>query len=256
MEQLDEIRALREFQKHSDVHSCNSRTHWCEHASAWTGQSHRDSLEFQSWKVNFKTGVCSKTADPHLTMQWINEVEIAKAIDELMTSRSTGGENKQTFPTTTCMMRWLRVVYPCLSSSSDDHLFLHSSFGTGMRVGTQNKFCHYRASLIGSFGVLDCSLIPVGVLVRAVPRYCHFWESFFGPSQPRQLCPVCVCVLVTRYSITILVDLVKDSEKKDPHCVCNEKTSRQACALPKKSKCRRAACSWSTSMFVQPELVK
>ena len=47
-----------------------------------------DSLEFQRWKVNFKTEVCSKTADPHLTMHRIKEVEIAKSIDELMTSRS------------------------------------------------------------------------------------------------------------------------------------------------------------------------
>ena len=48
-------------------------------------------MEFQSWKVNFKTEVCSKTADPQLTMQWIKEVEIAKSIDELMTSRSIVG---------------------------------------------------------------------------------------------------------------------------------------------------------------------
>ena len=27
-----------------------------------------DSVEFQSWKANFKTEVCSKTAGPHLTM--------------------------------------------------------------------------------------------------------------------------------------------------------------------------------------------
>ena len=47
-----------------------------------------DSLEFQGWKVNFKTEVCSKTADPHLTIHWVKEVEIAKSIDELMTSRS------------------------------------------------------------------------------------------------------------------------------------------------------------------------
>ena len=40
------------------------------------------------------------------------------------------------------------VVYPCLSSSSDDHLLSHSCLGTGMRFGTQNKFCHYRASLV------------------------------------------------------------------------------------------------------------
>ena len=44
-----------------------------------------DSMEFQSWKVNFKTEVCSKSGDPHLTMQWIREVEIAKSIDDLMT---------------------------------------------------------------------------------------------------------------------------------------------------------------------------
>ena len=30
-----------------------------------------DSLEFQSWKVNFKTEVCSKSADPRLTVPWI-----------------------------------------------------------------------------------------------------------------------------------------------------------------------------------------
>ena len=47
-----------------------------------------DAVEFQSWKVNFKTEVCSKSADPHLTMQWTKEVEMAKSIDELMTSRS------------------------------------------------------------------------------------------------------------------------------------------------------------------------
>ena len=40
------------------------------------------------------------------------------------------------------------VVYPCLSSSSDDHHLSHSCLGTGMRFGTQNKFCHYRASLV------------------------------------------------------------------------------------------------------------
>ena len=47
-----------------------------------------DSMEFQSWKLNFKTEKCSKLADPQLTMHWIKEVEIAKSIDELMTSRS------------------------------------------------------------------------------------------------------------------------------------------------------------------------
>ena len=47
-----------------------------------------DSLELQSWKVNFKTEVCAKSAFPHLTVHWIKEVEIAKSIDKLMTPRS------------------------------------------------------------------------------------------------------------------------------------------------------------------------
>ena len=48
-------------------------------------------MEFQCWKVNFKTEECSKSADPHLTMQLIKEFEIAKLIDDLMTSQSSRG---------------------------------------------------------------------------------------------------------------------------------------------------------------------
>ena len=40
---------------------------------------------FKAGSSKFKTEVCSKTADPHLTMNWIKEVEIAKSTDELMT---------------------------------------------------------------------------------------------------------------------------------------------------------------------------
>ena len=47
-----------------------------------------DSVEFQSWKVNFKNEVCTRTADLQITFYWIKEVEIAKSIDELVTSRS------------------------------------------------------------------------------------------------------------------------------------------------------------------------
>ena len=47
-----------------------------------------DSLEFLSWKVNCRTEVCLRAADPQITLLCIKEVEIAKSIDELMTSRS------------------------------------------------------------------------------------------------------------------------------------------------------------------------
>ena len=50
-----------------------------------------NSLGFQSWKVNFKTEVCANSAVPHITAHWIKEVEIAKSIDDLLTSQSITG---------------------------------------------------------------------------------------------------------------------------------------------------------------------
>ena len=50
-----------------------------------------DSMEFESWKVNFQTEVCAKTANPQITMSWITEVEKAKSIDESSTSQSIFG---------------------------------------------------------------------------------------------------------------------------------------------------------------------
>ena len=57
----------------------------------WNLGTFPDSVEFQSWKVNFRTEVCLRTADTRITMLWIKEVEIAKSIDELVTSRSITG---------------------------------------------------------------------------------------------------------------------------------------------------------------------
>ena len=51
-------------------------------------------MEFQGWKTNFRTESCLKTADPQVTMHWIKEVEIAKSIDELKTSRSIVGRTE------------------------------------------------------------------------------------------------------------------------------------------------------------------
>ena len=42
--------------------------------SEWNLGKFPDSMEFQSWKVNFGTGVCLRTADPQVTMHWIKEV--------------------------------------------------------------------------------------------------------------------------------------------------------------------------------------
>ena len=53
--------------------------------SEWNPGKFPDSMEFQSWKVNFRSEVCLSTADPQITMHWIKEVVIATSIDELMT---------------------------------------------------------------------------------------------------------------------------------------------------------------------------
>ena len=50
-----------------------------------------DSMELESWIVNFKAEVCAKTANPQITMSWITEVEKAKSIDESSTSQSIFG---------------------------------------------------------------------------------------------------------------------------------------------------------------------
>ena len=64
-----------------------------------------DSIEFQSWKLNFRTEVCMRTAEPQVTMLWIGEVEVAKSIDELATSRSiTGQHNFLDFDTVDAMI--------------------------------------------------------------------------------------------------------------------------------------------------------
>ena len=55
-----------------------------------------DTLEFESSKVNFRTEVCANSEIPQITMYWIEEVEIAKSSDDLMTSRSITG--REDFP--------------------------------------------------------------------------------------------------------------------------------------------------------------
>ena len=50
-----------------------------------------DPMEFQSWKVNFKTEVCASSQFPRITMHWITKIEMAKSTDDLKTSQSITG---------------------------------------------------------------------------------------------------------------------------------------------------------------------
>ena len=87
-----------------------------------------DSVEFQSWKVNFKTEVCSKSADPRLTMHWIREVDIAKSIDEHDIAIDCGA--KRFLQSTICLMRWLRLHWrdfsTCTFTSAEEYVWKSS----------------------------------------------------------------------------------------------------------------------------------
>ena len=52
-----------------------------------------DSSDFQCWKVNFKTEVCSNSGYLTIAMLGIKEEEIAKSVDDLLTSQSIEGRD-------------------------------------------------------------------------------------------------------------------------------------------------------------------
>ena len=47
-----------------------------------------DDTEFQSWIVNFRTEVCSKAKNPTRALHWIEEIEAANSLDDLITPKS------------------------------------------------------------------------------------------------------------------------------------------------------------------------
>ena len=103
--------------------------------SEWHLEKFPDSMEFQSWKVNFKTEVCSNTAYSHRTMHWIKEVETAKSIDELMTSRSTVVRND--FPD-------YDMLDAMIASALKRLLDKHIHFRKRVSVKEQRAQKHYR----------------------------------------------------------------------------------------------------------------
>ena len=56
-----------------------------------------DPDDFQCWRVNVETDVCVSTQFPQLTMSWINEVEMARSTDDLLTSQSIEGRRDFTW---------------------------------------------------------------------------------------------------------------------------------------------------------------
>ena len=60
--------------------------------TAWNLGKFPHAMEFQSWKLNFRTEVCMRTAESQVTMLWIKEF-VSYSIDELVTSRSITGQH-------------------------------------------------------------------------------------------------------------------------------------------------------------------
>ena len=111
------------------------------------------------------------------------------------------------------------VVYLCLSSASDGHPLLHSCLGTGMRVGTQNKFCHCRASLVHSASsIVSCSCWCVGgSSITMLPLLVQIIRTFATVTIFVQ------CVLVnTLQGITILSIWCKTLRRKIHSLRCRQ----------------------------------
>ena len=51
------------------------------HITEWNLAKIPDSMECQSWKINFRTEVCLRTADPQITLHWIKERQIVGRTD-------------------------------------------------------------------------------------------------------------------------------------------------------------------------------
>ena len=73
-----------------------------EKSDLGTAISFPDSTDVQCSKVNFKTEICSNSRCPTIAMLWIKEVEVAKSVDDLMTSQSIEGRFS---PFLKCLMR-------------------------------------------------------------------------------------------------------------------------------------------------------
>ena len=103
------------------------------HITEWNLGKFLDSMEFQSWRVNFRTKIFSKTAAPHLTMPWIKEVEIAKSINDLVTSRSIMVQRN--FPD-------YDMIDTMIASAALKKLFTHVHFRKRVSVEEQHFSCN------------------------------------------------------------------------------------------------------------------
>ena len=90
--------------------------------------------------------------------------------------------------------------------------------------GSEHKTSLSLSCIFGSFGVLVCFLIPVGLLVEAVSRYCHSWYRLFGHQQLLQNLVLCELVNTLQYHDT--VDFVQDVETEDPQLVAEPGVGR------------------------------
>ena len=89
--------------------------------------------------------------------------------------QETGRNDEQ--PSYSRLKTSVSVVYLCLSSLSDSHPIVSQLFGHRHAVRNTEQVLSL-SCIIGSFGVLDCLLIPIGLLVGAGSRYCHSWYRF------------------------------------------------------------------------------
>ena len=117
-------------------------------------------MEFQSWKVNFKTEVCLKTVDLHHTMQWLKEV--AQKYDRFIPVRQIASVIYEHFRATgTCgAVQGLSDLFN-IRLQNDDVQGFRCTMGPSSIISKRNAFrCDpgriVQAKIIGLCSASDC----------------------------------------------------------------------------------------------------
>ena len=77
---------------------------------------------------------CLKTADPHITMHWIKEVEVAKSIDELKTARSIVGNDFPDFDMIDAMKNYTQIHFRKRVSVKEQRAQKHDRLLRGRQI--------------------------------------------------------------------------------------------------------------------------
>ena len=132
-----------------------------------------DSSDFQCWKVNFKTEVCSISGYPTIAMLWTKEEEIAKSVDDLMTSQSIEGRDFPDFKMLDAKIASAFKKNISLTSSSDEE------FVSKSRPHKNTTEFHEDGRVLKSMTIFEQSALMMQLLICQIFSMFPYKETTF-----------------------------------------------------------------------------